>query len=199
MRLQLFSGEATRMFDTRTMVSRPLSPHLHMFVVEDILGQSEQTLSRTDVEPLGLDDDALFARARANAVVSDQPHVHVMRTEHEGGAIDVFVSNKYYLGALLLTQLEQDGKDALVVLLTWHHALLHVLGEGTSVATIEALAALEAQISTGARCQPMEWLSPEIHLYSASDRSLTPVTLDHEAATLRVTAPASLAARLHGG
>lgn len=80
LRLQLFSAEATKIFDTRAMVTRPLSPHLHMIIVEDIMGQSEQTLSRSEAQPLGLDDDALFARARANAVVSDQPHVHLRVT-----------------------------------------------------------------------------------------------------------------------
>lgn len=195
LRLQLFSGEAIKIFDTRAMVTRPLSPHLHQVVVEDIMGQSEHTVKRQETAALGLDDDALFRCARLNAVASDLPHVTSMRVDDESGAIEVYVSNKFYLGALVLTQLEQDGKDALVVLLTWHHALVHVLDAGTRVAPLEAMARLIAQISAGARCQPMEWLSPEIHLYSAADHSLTPVILDSD----RIVAPTSLAARLAGG
>lgn len=198
LRLQLFSGDAIKIFDTRVMVTRPLSPHLHQVVVEDIMGQSEHTVQRQETAALGADDDALFRCARLNAVASDLPHLNSMRIDDERGAIEVYVSNKFYLGALVLTQLEQDDKDALVVLLTWHHALVHVLGAGTRVATVEALAALTAQISAGARCQPMEWLSPEIHLYSAADHSLTPIVLERGDDGLRIVAPAGLAARIAG-
>lgn len=195
LRLQLFSAELARMFDLRSMLARPLSPHLTAIVVEDILGQSEHTLTRAELTALGLSDDALFTRARENAVAADLPHAQTMRSDTAAGPIDIFISNKFYLGALVLTQLEQQNQDTLVVLLTWHHALMHVLDASSSVATVTTLADMATSISEAARCQPMEWLSPQIHLYRAADRSLTPVTLGLDP-TPHITAPAELAARL---
>ena len=196
LRLQLFATDVARAFDLQAMHARPLSPHLTAIVVEDILGGSERTVTRTETAPLGLDDDALFQRARDNAVAADIIHAQTMRSDTPAGPIDIFISNKFYLGALVLTQLEQQDQDALVVLLTWHHALMHVLDPTSTLATVATLADMAAQIGDAARCQPMEWLSPQLHLYTAADRSLTPVILEQGGSTTTITAPAELAARL---
>lgn len=174
LRLQLFSADLANFF-AETMVMRHLSPHLVAVLVED-LGAAENTVAREHVASLGLDDDALLTLGRMQAAASELAHAKTMEVPVDAGTIEVCVSNQFFLGAFVLTQLEGENQDALVALLTWHHALLHIVTDTTSIETWRAMDELAKKISAEATCTALEWLSPVIHFYRASDRSLTPIS-----------------------
>ena len=177
LRLQVFTADVANLFAADAMITRPLSPHLLAVLVED-LGGAENTVERARVASLGLDDDALLALGQMNAAASDLPHAKTMQVPTDAGMIDVCVSNRFFLSALVLTQLEQENQDALVALLTWHHALMHRVTDASSVATWLAMDELAQKISAEAKCSALEWLSPVVHLYRASDQSLAPITAE---------------------
>lgn len=182
LRMQLFSTDAAQLFAADAMIKQALSPHLLAVLVEDVLGASEHTVQRGAVASLGLSDADLLKVGRINATAFDLPHVQAMQVPSDAGPIEVFVSNRFYMSAVILTQLYETNEDALVACLTWHHALLHRLTKASSIATWQAMTDLATKISDSAQCQPLEWLSPVIHLYRAADRTLTPITSESLAA-----------------
>lgn len=144
LRLQVFREQGLHMqvVDQASVVRRPLAPGLVEVLVLDEGGLAERTLPRENAWRSGLDDDALFARARAQAVASDI-HENQFQEVPQLPGVFVAVSNRFYLSACMLEVLaRRDWPHGDVVApVSWHHWVQHEVRPGaTSLASLTELA-----------------------------------------------------------
>src|SRR5262249_22216457 len=83
-------------------------------------------------------------------------------------AFEVSVSNGFYLGAIMLHSLEimEDIPDGmLVVLLSWHHAIVLPVKPGLTTEIVDGMRAFAKDLDGNIEVQPAERLSTDVFLW----------------------------------
>lgn len=192
LRLQFYGSEVTSLVGDDVLLSRPLTHAIRQVVVV-VAASGEKSLTRREANALGLDDQEIFRIAEANVVAADLSRITKTTLDTDHGALELFVSNALHMCPCVRTVIERTGQDALVVFLTWHHAIVHTLGSASVDGILETIAELADRLDASVKVDPAERLSKEVVLYRALERDFLTVRVDEGERNLH---PRALRARL---
>lgn len=192
LRLQLFSKGYLELVDRDAICMRPLGEALYAVLVRDIAGAAEATVGRAEARAWRRTEDDLFALAQRNAVDADLDRIVTQVVTTDDGRFEIMVSNGFYLGACVLALVErlQSGPGMLVCFLSWHHAVLHSIGPGTSRATLDSMHHVVDTLAAGVDVTRSEWLGTELFL--AQNGRLEQIAFSTDAGSPQVVGPAAL-------
>jgi len=141
---------------------RPLADGLVEAIVEHC-GDGERVLRWDVIRVFGKPDGELFelARARAAAETND-----VEKLDLDGG-VQVFVSNNFYLSALMLDSFarNQHAHGVLFAPLSWHHWCAHVIQRATVAPTVALVELLARSVGEQMHVGDVEALTGDLYWY----------------------------------
>lgn len=195
LRLQLFRADyaPVRALDPERSLVRPLAPGLLQALVRDA-GGLEVTLAREQARASGLDEPALFERARLQSLRAEGHLVHLEAL----GPLEVAVSDGFFLGACMLALLDSvEGPRGVVAApVTWHHWVLHRVEPTTRPAVLDEVARLARRLLGDVEVRDAEVLGERVY-WVRQGRPWEPIPFEPGPAGAPVARPpAELAALL---
>lgn len=175
LRLQFYGDELASRVDEGALLSRPLTEAIRQVVVV-VAPEGERSLTRKEADALNLEEGEIFRIAEANVVASDLPRITKTILDTDHGALELYVSNSFHMGPCIRTMIERAGQDALVVFLTWHHAIVHTLGSASIDGILDTITELVERLDASVQVESTGRLSQRILLYRASERDFLTVS-----------------------
>lgn len=169
LRVQVFRGDciAIRALDKNraAFAIRPLADGLVEAIVEHS-GDGERVLRWDVIRAFGKPDDELFALARTQAAATMRD---VEKVDLDGG-VQVFVSNDFYLSALMLHNFASNdhAHGVLFAPLSWHHWCAHVVQRATVAPTVALMELVARSVAEQMQVGDFEALTDDLYWYKPS-------------------------------
>lgn len=188
LRVQVFGKDYISMLAKDKVAMRPMGD-AYAVLTQDIFNSSETTLTWEDLELAGLDVDAAFSLGIENGARATLHDVQTFGADLPNAKAEIFVSNQFYLSAMLMMSHAMLPPETAVVAcaISWHHWVFATLGEGADRETLVAMRKLVDGLLEAVKVPPSEWIGTSLWWW--------PVGKAPEVIPVDGELPASLAAR----
>lgn len=179
LRVQLMSSDYLSIMERDGLLATPLCEGIEKVLVATLPG-GEITLRRKDVAHLGHSDEVLFQGAVLNAIATELDDIVTTEvTAEDGSIVSILVSNAFFMGSCVLRMLEQlPTERAVVSFVSWHHVLIYAIEGEPSLAALEQLSRLVADLDAAVNVTVAERLSTNLFCYEKESGSFVRLVLE---------------------